>query len=138
MKKITLLLLLLVSTTLIFAQENHKKCITTKLVEEELKNNTDYLDARKNSGKINYNSKERTTINIPVVIHIILRTSHANIGSGSNIPDIQIEDALRILNEDFSKTNPEFPNPPRNTFLNYWGNPELEFCLATTDPNGNN
>jgi len=137
MKKITLLLLLLVSTTLIFAQENHKKCITTKLVEEELKNNTDYLDARNNSGKINYNSKERKTNNIPVVIHIIHRTSHANIGSGTNIPDIQIEDALRILNEDFSKTNTEFPNPPRNTFLNYWGNPELEFCLATTDPDGN-
>ncbi len=137
MKKITLLLLLLLSTTLIFAQENHKKCITTKLVEEELKNNTDYVDARKNSGKINYNYKERKTNNIPVVIHIIHRTSHANIGSGTNIPDIQIEDALRILNEDFSKTNPEFPNPPRNNFLNYWGNPELEFCLATTDPDGN-
>ena len=59
MKKITLLLLLLVSTTLIFAQENHKKCITTKLVEEELKNNTDYVDARQNAGKINYNSKEK-------------------------------------------------------------------------------
>ena len=103
MKKITLLLLLLVSTTLIFAQENHKKCITTKLVEEELKNNTDYVDARQNAGKINYNSKERKTNNIPVVIHIIHRTSHANIGSGTNIPDIQIEDALRILNEDFSK-----------------------------------
>ena len=137
MKKITLLLLLLVSTTLIFAQENHKKCISTKLVEEELKNNTDYVDARQNAGKINYNSKERKTNNIPVVIHIIHRTSHANIGSGTNIPDIQIEDALRILNEDFSKTNPEFPNPPRNTFLNYWGNPELKFCLATTDPYGN-
>jgi hypothetical protein len=137
MKKITLLLLLLVSTTLIFAQENHKKCISTKLVEEELKNNTDYVDARKNSGNINYNSKEKKTNTIPVVIHIIHRTSHANIGSGTNIPDIQIEDALRILNEDFSKTNPEFPNPPRNTFLNYWGNPELKFCLATTDPYGN-
>jgi len=137
MKKITLLLLLLVSTTLIFAQENHKKCISTKLVEEELKNNTDYVDARKNSGNINYNSKEKKTNTIPVVIHIIHRTSHANIGSGTNIPDIQIEDALRILNEDFSKTNPEFPNPPRNTFLNYWGNPELKFCLATTDPDGN-
>lgn len=134
MKKIILLLL---STTLIFAQENYKKCITTKLVEEELKNNSDYVDTRKNSVKINYNSKEKKTNNIPVVIHIIHRASHANIGSGTNIPDIQIEDALRILNEDFSKTNPEFPNPPRNTFLNYWGNPEIEFCLATTDPAGN-
>ena len=35
------------------------------------------------------------------------------------------------------KTNPEFPNPPRNTFINYAGNPELQFCLATIDPNGN-
>jgi hypothetical protein len=83
------------------------------------------------------NSTKKTTITIPVVIHIIHRQSHSNIGSGTNIPNIQIEDALRILNEDFSKTNPEFPNPPRNTFLNYWGNPDLEFCLATTDPNGN-
>jgi hypothetical protein len=63
MKKITLLLLLLVSTTLIFAQENHKKCISTKLVEEELKNNTDYVDARKNAVKINYNSKEKENEN---------------------------------------------------------------------------
>jgi hypothetical protein len=41
------------------------------------------------------------------------------------------------LNEDYSKTNPEFPNPPRNTFVAYAGNSDLQFCLATTDPNGN-
>ena len=46
-------------------------------------------------------------------------------------------DQLRILNEDYSKTNSEFPNPPRNTFVNYAGNPNLKFCLATLDPNGN-
>ena len=45
-------------------------------------------------------------------------------------------DALRILNEDYSKTNPEFPNPPRNTFTNVAGNPNLEFCLASVDENG--
>jgi hypothetical protein len=60
-----------------------------------------------------------------------------DIGSNTNIPNLQIEDGLRILNEDSSKTNLEFPTPPRNTFLNYAGNPNLQFCLATVDPLGN-
>ena len=38
-------------------------------------------------------------------------------GTGTNISDIQIEDALRILNEDYSKTNPEFPIHQEALFL---------------------
>ena len=60
--------------------------------------------------------KEKATITIPVVIHVVHRQTHVNIGSGTNISNEQIEDQLRTLNEDFSKTNPEFPNPPRNIF----------------------
>ena len=124
------------------AQENFKKCITTRLVEQELISNPDYAKARaniisENKIWIKNNSKEKNTINIPVVIHIIHKNTHSNIGIGTNISNAQIEDALKILNEDYSKTNPEYPNPPRNTFLNNWGNPNLKFCLATIDPNGN-
>lgn len=137
MKKIISLLLTIALSNTLFGQENYRKCNTTNLVVQELKDNNDYALAREESKFLKNNFNEKTTITIPVVIHIIHRQSHPNIGSGTNIPDIQIEDALRILNEDFSKTNPEFPNPPRSTFLNYWGNPELEFCLATTDPDGN-
>ncbi len=137
MKKILSLTLFIALSISFYGQENHKKCNTTKLVVQELKGNNDYATARENAQLLKNHSTEKTIITIPVVIHIIHRQSHSNIGSGTNIPNIQIEDALRILNEDFSKTNPEFPNPPRNTFLNYWGNPDLEFCLATTDPNGN-
>ena len=137
MKKILSLALFIALSISFYGQENHKKCTTTKLVIQELKGNNDYVTARENAQLLKNNSTKKTTITIPVVIHIIHRQSHSNIGSGTNIPNIQIEDALRILNEDFSKTNPEFPNPPRNTFLNYWGDPDLEFCLATTDPNGN-
>ena len=43
----------------------------------------------------------------------------------------------KYLNEDFSKTNSEFPNPPRNSFINYAANPGIKFCLASIDPNGN-
>jgi hypothetical protein len=70
------------------------------------------------------------------VVHIVHRALD-NLGENTNIPNIQIEDQLRILNEDYSKTNPEFPNPPRNTFINNAGNPQIQFCLATIDPDGN-
>jgi len=142
MKKIIILFLYVLFSLQITAQENFKKCITTRLVEQELISNPDYAKARaniisENKIWIKNNSKEKNTINIPVVIHIIHKNTHSNIGIGTNISNAQIEDALKILNEDYSKTNPEYPNPPRNTFLNNWGNPNLKFCLATIDPNGN-
>ena len=142
MKKIFALSLLIISSTTLTAQVNIKKCLTTPLVQQELKSNSDYLKGREKSIAENNiwllgNHTKRSTLNIPVVVHVVHRVSHANVGAGTNISDTQIEDALRILNEDYSKTNPEFPNPPRTTFLTYAGNPDLKFCLATTDPSGN-
>ena len=141
MKNILILFVLLISSNLIFAQDNPKKCMTTKLVKEELKNNPEYELMRQNL--INYhqehknvNNTKQAVIEIPVVIHVVHRTQDV-IGANTNISILQIEDQLRILNEDYSKTNPEFPNPPRNTFVSLAGNPELQFCLATIDPNGN-
>ena len=136
MKKYLLLIVLLLNTIFLFSQTNYSKCNTTKLVNSELRQNIDYFIARNQSKELN-NNITKNTINIPIVIHIIHRNTHSNIGTGTNISDAQIEDQLRILNEDYSKTNPEFPNPPRNTFVNYAGNPNLKFCLATIDPDGN-
>jgi len=142
MKKLLSLSLFIALSTTFYGQENHKKCNTTLLVNQELRDNPDYATGRKNliaenSIWIASNHTEKFTINIPVVIHVVHRVSHANVGTGTNISDVQIENALRILNEDYSKTNPEFPNPPRTTFLANAGNPDLQFCLATTDPDGN-
>lgn len=137
----TLIILLMTISLNTYSQEI-AKCYTTELIENELITNPDY------KGEINKvfqqnrlwladNNKEKTTITIPIVVHVIYRQSHSNPGIGTNIPNFQIEDAIRILNEDYSKTNSEFPNPPRNTFINSAGNPNLKFCLATTDPDGN-
>ena len=140
MKKTLILAILIISSNLIFAQFNPKKCITTDLIKEELKNNVEYelmrqnlINQQKENKGIIY--KNQPIIRIPVVVHVVHRTQD-NIGANTNISVAQIEDQLRILNEDYSKTNPEFPNPPRNTFVSYAGNPELQFCLATIDPNG--
>jgi hypothetical protein len=141
MSKKTLIILLMSISLNTYSQEI-AKCYTTELIENELITNPDYKSEinkvlQQNRLWLANNNKETTTITIPIVVHVIYRQSHSNPGIGTNIPNFQIEDQIRILNEDYSKTNSEFPNPPRNTFVNSAGNPDLKFCLATTDPDGN-
>lgn len=129
-------------SNLMFGQINPKKCIAPNKTEKELTNNPEYELIRQNL--INYyqenqniNDKHQSTIIIPVVVHVVHRISHTNIGTATNISDAQIYDQIQILNEDYSKTNPEIANPPRNTFVNYAGSTNIKFCLATIDPLGN-
>jgi Pregnancy-associated plasma protein-A/Secretion system C-terminal sorting domain len=70
------------------------------------------------------NIKLQSTIyTIPVVVHVI----HLGepLGTGSNISDIQIQQAIAGLNDRFSNVN------------SLGVDVEVEFCLASKDPNGN-
>jgi len=67
---------------------------------------------------------------IPVVFHVI------HTGGPENISKAQIEDQMRILNEDFSRTNPDAVNT-REIFQPVASNPNVEFRLAKKDPQGN-
>ena len=64
-----------------------------------------------------------TLYTIPVVVHVI----HLGepIGSGSNISDVQIQQAIAGLNNRFRNIN------------GLGADIEMEFCLASADPNGN-
>ena len=140
MKKIILYNLIFLSINAL-SQEGSKKCMTTDLIKNELEHNFDYDLTRKSLYDYNKknqftNNKNQPVITIPVVIHVIHRAQDA-VGANTNIPDAQIEDQFLILNQDYSQTNPEFPNPPRNTFINNVGNPQIQFCLASIDPSGN-
>ena len=123
--------------------QNVSKCNTTFLVNQSVtEDSRNYYAMEEVANKNNQwvtenNNSEKSVITVPIVVHIIYRQTHANVGSGTNISNAQIEDAIRILNEDFSKTNTEFPNPPRNTFINLAADAQLQFCLAATDENGN-
>ena len=141
LKKLNLLLFALL-TQLSFSQ-NSEKCLTTKLVNESVTEDvrnyiaTEEIATKNNKWRAENSNSVKETIIIPVVIHIVHKNTHANIGSGTNISNAKIEDAIRILNQDFSKTNIEFPNPPRNTFLNLAADVQIQFCFAATDENGN-
>jgi hypothetical protein len=71
-------------------------------------------------------------IKIPVVVHVIHNNAHGQIG-GTNISDEQIYSQIRVLNEDFRKMSGTkgFNNDPAGADV------QIEFCLATKDPNGN-
>jgi hypothetical protein len=70
---------------------------------------------------------------IPVVVHVI-HTGNA-VGSGSNIPDAQIFEQIRILNEDFRRLNADANRTPAE-FLPLAADANIEFVLAKQDPNG--
>ena len=67
---------------------------------------------------------------IPVVFHIIHE------GGSENISFEQIEDQMRILNEDFARLNPDTFKTP-SVFAEYAGDTNIEFRLAKIDPDGN-
>jgi len=65
-------------------------------------------------------------VTIPVVVHVVYRTST------ENISDAQINSQLAVLNEDFRRLNSD-----QTSQWSQATDTEIEFCLATVDPNGN-
>ncbi|GAB2870606.1 M43 family zinc metalloprotease [Hymenobacter ruber] len=69
-------------------------------------------------------------VTVPVVIHII------HTGGSDNISDAQVNDALRVINEDYSKTNRDTADVIP-AFQSLYANIGFRFRLAKKDPNGN-
>ncbi len=70
------------------------------------------------------------SITIPVVFHVNDPTNP------QKVTPAQIQSALDILNEDFTATNSDIANI-RPEFSGIIANMDINFCLATKDPQGN-
>lgn len=75
-------------------------------------------------------SSANAIVTIPVVVHVVYRTS------GQNISDAQVESQIDVLNEDFARLNADTNNTPA-AFRPVAAGSQFRFCLAQTDPNGN-
>jgi hypothetical protein len=73
---------------------------------------------------------ERALVTIPVVVHVVYNTV------AENISDAQIQSQITVLNQDFRRLNADVANTP-SAFLGLAGDSNIEFCLASVDPNGN-
>lgn len=116
---------------------SQRSCGTMKLLEKHLKEKPSLKDEINkierdyiqyiNSSK----SRQEVTITIPVVVHVVW---HNQI---ENISEEQIRSQIEILNEDFRRLNND-ANATPNEFIGVASDVNIEFCLASVDPNGLN
>ena len=131
----SLLLILLVSLSNGFSQS--RNCGTMQNLEF-LKDNDPQLEDRMQKIENNLQhwinnqpeSSVSSLITIPVVVHVVYYNSNENISTA------QVQSQIDILNEDFRRLNADAVNTP-SAFQSVAADCEIEFCLATVDPNGN-
>jgi Pregnancy-associated plasma protein-A/Secretion system C-terminal sorting domain len=80
--------------------------------------------------KQNNNERGGGIYTLPVVFHVVYNTDN------ENLPDSVIMSQLDVLNEDYRRMNEDAVNT-RDIFLPFAADTEIEFALATTDPDGN-
>jgi len=85
-----------------------------------------YLETNRNNPGLN---STNAVITIPVVIHVVYRTT------AENITDAQAISQFSVLNADFQRTNSD--TALGSAFYGAAGRVNFQFCLAQRDPNGN-
>ena len=136
-----LILLLSIAVFSIQAQEITQRCHTDEYLESlaeqypGVENNMAMSklltqQKRQEMENANYQSGVLPVITIPTVVHVV----YAN--QQQNISDAQVISQLDVLNEDFRATNADISIVDAQ-FTSIIADSEIEFCLATVDPQGN-
>lgn len=110
-----------------------RPCATQEMIDKFMEAHPDLAEeirALEENAEVEYQGERAVKI-FPIVFHIM----HTYSGSDF-IPNIQVHNAVKILNEDFQKQNAD-TNSIIAAFKNIIGNANWEFRLARKDPNGN-
>lgn len=139
MRKTMLLALALLVGFSGMAQQNILPCYTDEHQEQFLQNHPELRDDFEQARQEIFTEAEQnltdgikksgTVYTIPVVFHVIHNTPYDNISRA------QIMDAMRVLNEDFRRQNPD-ANATRPIFKSRSADIEVEFALAKIAPDG--
>ena len=110
-----------------------QKCAYDQVIQKKVLQNPHYEIAYKNlyqKAIERGQSFSQETYYIPVVFHIVYNQD------SQNLPDSVIASQIDVLNEDYRRLN-ENAIDTRDEFLEFAGDPNIEFFLANVDPNGN-
>ncbi|KAA9340682.1 M43 family zinc metalloprotease [Adhaeribacter soli] len=121
-----------------FAQSgNFSRCSAMEALHEQMQQDPqmklrmDDIEAfTQRYAKNTANKRTAGVITIPVVVHVVYNTA------SQNISDCQIQSQMAVLNEDFRKLNADNAKTPA-LFAGVAADTEIQFVLATVDPNGN-
>jgi hypothetical protein len=126
----TLSALALLVGTATFAQE---KCLSRTISERWWQAHGVHVDLAQEAAKLEQAGAAARGGSdlqvIPVVVHVVWNTSAENVSDGV------IMNILNQMNEDYQALNSDYNNV-RPVFNGTKGNADIEFCLATLDPNG--
>lgn len=138
MKKTTLLVLfgLLFCSLNLFAQERNCASmeVLDRLLQEDsgMKARMEAIERQTEEYLHGDQIRTRAVVTIPVVVHVVWRTSYPT----ENISDAQVLSQIDVLNKDFSALNSDISQVP-SAFQGLIANSEVQFCMAQRDPNGN-
>ncbi len=110
--------------------ENEQSKINAEFREAQFEDWLEQLKVRRTSLQ---SRTETGTLTVPVVVHII--HNGEPIGTGINLSNEQILSQIQVINEDFSRTNPDKSNTAAE-FLSVASNPDIQFVLAKQSPEG--
>lgn len=120
----------------VFAQ-NPGKCRTNEVRQKHYHDHPEYRNEsaaieRFTQDWITQSSanKTNTVLTIPVVVHVVYRNA------SQNISDAQVQSQIQVLNDDFRRQNTDASQTPAQ-FRSVAADCEIEFCLASRDPQGN-
>jgi len=125
-------LTLLVVAVLCTSSYGQRNCAVMDHLDHEIQQNPDRarilndIETHTQKWIKENNATERAVVTIPVVVHVVYRTAT------ENISDAQIQTQLDVLNEDFRRLNSDADGTWSQA-----ADAEIEFCLASVDPNGN-
>jgi len=138
MKK--LFVIIFAAASIIFVFSNFKtqaqSCLTDEYFQKQLTNNAtlknEIINAQQGIRLAGHSQKSaRANLRIiPVVVHVLHQYGSENISKD------QILDQIRIINLDFRRQNADASNT-RSTFQNVAADCEVEFRMASKDPQGN-
>jgi predicted Zn-dependent protease len=116
-----------------------RECATPVYVQSQLQLNPQlahaYSDVEQHIARVLHNNlSSRDTfanevINIPVVVHVLYKTS------AQNISDAQVKSQIDALNRDYRLRNTDSSNTPA-VFKTARGDVRINFCLARVAPGG--
>ena len=124
----TLLALAFALATGANAQE---RCTSRSITERWLQARGEHVDLATEAAAWEQLGQERGggPRTIPVVVHVVWNTN------AENVSDNVINNVIAEMNADYQALNSDYGNV-RPGFLSSRGNPQITFCLATVDPNG--
>lgn len=124
----------LIFATCSFAQQT-LRCATTQAIDFQESLQPGFKNAvnaafEKAKGKVTSTNKSEVIYTIPVVVHVVYNSPQ------QNLHDSIILNQIQVLNEDYNRMNADTVNM-RSDFDIVKGSPQIEFVLASVDPDGN-